>query len=374
MRGILLLIGLGIICGVGLAAQPERPLVGAIRWDAWTEWGWWQQFLAPKKWHSRLPFFAKVTGPDSIEMREDTQEVIDEEILMAAGAGLDYWAFDWYHPESNAGRNHMGDCLELYRKSKYRDKLNYCLILLGGGNGYTGGNHLTPLDKWPETVDWLVNCFTEPNYQKVLGNRPLVYFFSMENLGPYFGGDVKFRRALHYLRRKTQEAGLGEPYYAAMTFWPATGVEYLDKYRMDAISAYVNPGGADGKEQPYSLLAGLNRWYWNEVAKTGRAFIPTVNAGWDYRPLINEYNPDRNKDADWFVLPTREELRDHLQAAVDFVEANPTVCEARAIIIYAWNECAEGGWLLPTEDEGTLKLDAIRDVLRPEASQSALGD
>ena len=53
MRGILLLIGLGIICGIGLAAQPERPLVGAIRWDAWTEWGWWQQFLAPEKWHSR---------------------------------------------------------------------------------------------------------------------------------------------------------------------------------------------------------------------------------------------------------------------------------------------------------------------------------
>ena len=365
MRWILLAIMLLAPCGAGFAGGAERPIVGAIRWDAWTEWGWWQQFLAPEKWHSRLPYFAKVTGQDSIEMREDNQRTIDEEILMSAEAGLDYWAFDWYHPESNAGRNHMGDCLELYRKSKYRDKLNYCLILLGGGNEQTGGNHLTPLDKWPETVKFLVSCFVEPNYQKVLDDRPLVYLFNIENLGPYFGGDVEFRRKLHYLRRKTQEAALGEPYYAVMTFWPATGVEYLDKYRMDAISAYVNPGGANGKEQSYSLLAGLNRWYWNEVKRTGRAFIPTVNVGWDYRPLINEHNPDRKEDADWFIPPTKQELADHMQAALHFVRDNPETCEARAIILYAWNEFAEGGWLCPTHSEGTYKLDALASVLRP---------
>ena len=43
-----------------------KPLVGAIRWDAWQENGGIQaaveKTLGPNHWHYRLPFFARVTG------------------------------------------------------------------------------------------------------------------------------------------------------------------------------------------------------------------------------------------------------------------------------------------------------------------------
>ena len=65
-----------------------------------------------------------------------------------------------------------------------------------------------------------------------------------------------------------------------------------------------------------------------------------------------------------------EEIAQHLQRAVQFVDANPDVCEVRAIIIYAWNEHDEGGWLVPTWQkdggEDNRRLEAIRAVLRPE--------
>ena len=39
--------------------------------------------------------------------------------------------------------------------------------------------------------------------------------------------------------------------------------------------------------------------------------------------------------------------------------ANPT----GVILIYAWNEIDEGGWLVPTQSEGDARLKAIAAVL-----------
>ncbi len=44
--------------------------------------------------------------------------------------------------------------------------------------------------------------------------------------------------------------------------------------------------------------------------------------------------------------------------------AHPEAAEANALLIYAWNENDEGGWLVPTLGEGSARLDAIREVLR----------
>lgn len=53
------------------------------------------------------------------------------------------------------------------------------------------------------------------------------------------------------------------------------------------------------------------------------------------------------------------------------LEANPEAGEAGAVIIYAWNEFDEGGWICPTLSEGTARLDAIRKVLpvKPDAAE-----
>lgn len=101
------------------------PVVGAIRWDAWTEWGYFQQFLQPKEWHDRLPFFSKTLPDGKVEIRCDNREVMDQEIAYARQAGLDYWAFDWYHPSSVPGKKFMTRCLDLYLSSSHRMDINY---------------------------------------------------------------------------------------------------------------------------------------------------------------------------------------------------------------------------------------------------------
>ena len=78
-------------------ARRSRPVVGAIRWDAWigdaagSDVGRQvERSLAPAAWHVRLPFYARELSPDQVQVRANRQEVMDREITYASAAGLDY--------------------------------------------------------------------------------------------------------------------------------------------------------------------------------------------------------------------------------------------------------------------------------------------
>ena len=206
----------------GPRAKGGRPLVGAIRWDAWThwagenEWGGYEACLGPRQWHDRLPFYARVVSDEKVEIRADTQEIMDQEIAYASEGGVDYWAFGWYHPQGWPNAENMTRSFDLYLSSARASDVSYCLILFGGP-------HLGPKEDWPATVDYLVERFSDANYQKVLGDRPLVYLFVLGEFAPHFGDEAEAKKALSLLRERSLAAGLGDPYMAAMCFWPPGG-------------------------------------------------------------------------------------------------------------------------------------------------------
>ena len=85
---------LALACTAAWAAEPAgqaRPIVGAIRWDAWYGRGGpvaeVERSLGPKKFHFRLPFFAHVLGDDKVSINGDSQETIDKEIALAPRRG-----------------------------------------------------------------------------------------------------------------------------------------------------------------------------------------------------------------------------------------------------------------------------------------------
>jgi hypothetical protein len=346
-------------------APRDRPAVGAIRWDAWThwagetEWAGYEKCLWPRQWHYRIPFYGKITGEDQAEVRADTQEVMDQEIAYAAAGGLSYWAFGWYHPRGWTNADNMTKSLDLYLKSERRSEVNYCLILMGG-------LHLGPKGEWPQTADYLAARFAEPNYQKVLKGRPLVYIFDMPNLLAYWGGEAEAKAGLAELRMASVAAGAGDPYVALMIWNPATDARLVEALGADALSAYVNPPGNDNREEPYSYAVALNRWFWNEAAKAGVPLIPTVTSGWDYRPMKLPEFPDRSLESSWIAPATPKELAAHVAGCLAWMREHPETCPAGAALVYAWNEFSEGGWICPTLQEGAARLDALRPVLRPE--------
>lgn len=355
------LLGCAAFAAEGLTPAP-RPVVGAIRWDAWFAGGRYERFLAPRQWHYRLPFYARVVSRDKVEVRSDTQEVMDREIAYAAGAGLDYWAFCYYHPKSFQTADSYNYGLRLYLASRRRADLNFCLILL---------QHVGPTDEWPGTVDRLVKLFKEPTYQKVLGGRPLLYVFGVDEIVARFGSREAAREALDRLRRRSVEAGLRSPYLVAQVFHAYRGAEHVDALGLDAVSAYSRPGGAGNEQHPYDELARTNRDFWNACKATGKQVIPIVNTGWDNRPRRGDPTIVQNPEGPWYEEPTPAQLAEHLRAALAWNGANPAYAEANAVLIYAWNESDEGGWLVPTLSESTARLDAVREVLRPGAAGGA---
>jgi len=341
---------------------PDRPIVGAIRWDAWhgpaSEVGLTvEKTLAPAQWHYRLPFYARMTGENTVEIRGDSQEIMDREIVYALDAGLDYWAFVVY-PDDHA----LSRGLHLYLTSPVRNRLRFCLILQGGWESRGG------LTAWPEKARRYVDLFREPMYQTVLDGRPLVYLYSVDDLvgAGRFDSWEQARLAMDQLRAITRQTVGKNPYVVAQGWSPEILARQVDLLALDAIGAYASNGGA--KAAPYRALAEHTERWWDAFAATGREMVPLATAGWDMRPRVETPVPwVQNGDINqYYEPPTPVELAAHVSNALTWCRNHPEAARARAVLIYAWNEFDEGGWLCPTLKEGTARLDALRAVLRPE--------
>jgi hypothetical protein len=341
------------------ATLPERrpPLVGAIRWDAWfgdlSDVGLMvEKTLGPRHWHDRLPFFARTDSTTGVQVRGNTQAVMDQEIDFAAEAGLDYWAFVVY-PSADA----LSAALHLYLNSPRKSRINFCLNLQGGWLGSEAA--------WPEAVQHYLSYFREPTYQTVLGSRPLVYLF---NAADMFGSGrfstVDFaRQAFDELRLACREAGVGDPYLVVQDWSPAVAHDFVKRLSGDAVSAYAADGRGQGA--PFEDLAAHTEAWWDQFAATGSPVVPLASAGWDPRPRIETRTPwhDYGSAAYYYQSPTPPALAAHVQAALQWVRDHPQVAEANAVLIYAWNEFDEGGWLAPTLSEGAARLEALQPIL-----------
>jgi hypothetical protein len=174
----------------------DRPTVGVIRWDAWNlvngqydEISYFShRAMTPEHYHYRLPFFAKVQPDMNFTINGDTQEVIDQEILYAKFAGLDYWAFDVYCSFGPNCTTNSPYCTEYYTQisnrycprnpayglyrylsSQYVSLINFTFVLLGS----------SPCGD--EFQEYYLEFMTHPQFQTVLGGRPLIYLFQFDD-------------------------------------------------------------------------------------------------------------------------------------------------------------------------------------------------
>jgi hypothetical protein len=325
------------------------PIVGAIRWDAWIgDIGnglvdasfvglQVERSLGPNRYHYRAPFYSKEISHDSIQCRCITSEIMDQEIAYAKYAGLDYWAFCWYPSHSG-----LDTARQLYLASSHRNDLKWCVIL--------GTN---PFDYNTDGA-WLVQRFKEDSYQKVLNGRPLVYVFPSTATKP---------DQIAQLRNMSKAAGIPELYIAVMEFSAKTAVTMADSLKADALSSYISWTGKNG-EPYFPVIPKADSTGWESYKETGRKVIPWVTLGHNTKPRIdNPVSWTKVESDQWVSDGTPQELAANLSNALQWVNKNRSVVEANAVLIYAWNEFDEGGWLCPTLGNNTSHLDAIEKVL-----------
>ncbi|MEY4086593.1 MAG: hypothetical protein RLZZ405_781 [Verrucomicrobiota bacterium] len=341
-----------LLSALALAAS-DRPTVGAIRWDAWSGGGVTAQVertLEPASHRLRLPWFATVDAAGRAHIDGSAPGVMEREIAYAQEAGLDYWAFLAY-PEADA----MSSALARYLRSPRRGELGFCLIL-----------HQTlsvPADRWPAELTRTLKLLKEPGYQQVDG-RPLIYAFDVKLDNP------TVKRRFDELRAAAK-AGGGDPYFVYMGWNPVRDYRTHAAEGFAAVSAYAHPG-AEPVFAKY--VDDFERHSWMNALSNQVPYVPLVTTGWDKRPR-QDHPVSWEKDAAYANQRTfpatakPDEIAVHLARALAFVKANPRICPARTLIIYAWNEHDEGGWLCPTwtpsGQADDSRVQAIRKVLRP---------
>lgn len=347
----------------GLAAawgECPRTVVGVVNWDCSLPSSTWfghyaTTSLSPAHFRHCTPFYADVKGPDQIDYHWRSVEEYEREMQYAIDAGIDYFAYCWYgelKPEDgkdftpvevrreNVCDPHVWELAtarQLHAKSKLRDKLKMCAILVT----------LHPLAD--AEVESLARAMKEPWYQTAQG-RPLLYLF---------GG--KGKGLLPRIRKACRAVGAGDPYAVVLAGrkFPSDGDEGVQ-----AISAYVD--GAHGVDI-FAETAARGRESNAQRVATGMDVIPTFTLGWDPRPRLEHPVPWCGYAKDRYMRPaTESEWLKEAASFADWVKTNRKSCPTGHILSFAWNEFEEGGWICPTwRPDGppdTSRVSAFRKV------------
>ena len=332
------------------------PSLGAIYWDGWFVGNPYQSELAPAAYQDRLPFYSTGYGTPKITVVNDSQAVMNQEILDAKKGGLSYFAFDWYSPATFTGADAYNHGLYDYLSSPDKADLNFSLLLQADSIGSKAN--------WRATAAVLVNMFKQPTYEKVLGNRPLVYMLDPSLLTQTFGSNAATLAAMTTLRNASIAAGLGSPYIVGQVGSAQEGVADIKTYGMDAIGSYENSPYENGQiaDFPHSELSNADQLFWNQTASTGKNVVPTITTGWDSRP---RWPGDVNGDAPgpYFTEATPTDVYNDVTTALNWTTTHQTSDTAQTVLMYAWNETDEGGWLVPTIAAGSARLNAIDRAL-----------
>ena len=279
--------------------------------------------------------------------RGDTVDVMEQQIDLAADHGITFFSFDWYwygNPTVTANDG-INAGLRNFMQATNRDRMKFNINIVDAGP--------TTIDsdaEWRQVADMLLPYLTDSQYLRVGGN-PLVTNFNAAGMT---------QANYNYFQQIASAAGLAEVEFAANVAGSTSLYQYVTRY--NAVPGW----GAGEVEYPYQSLTdyveGNDSWaagIWNTESGSPQSYIPVVMAGWDARPW--------NTPPSWYFNPSRTPaaVAAHLQKAIDWIDENPTLATPeRLVMIYAWNEFGEGGYIAPTlGDPHGLYLDAIHSVV-----------
>ena len=340
-------------------------IAGAIRWDAWYSRAdfsaYAQNDLGPEAFHYRAPLHCKVatSAVDCV----GNQDEMDAEITGCLG--------QWHKV---LGFRLVWVGVEPARLPGISMKIViFGIELIGAVSFATDALEARPFDKgnWRLIMQQWADRMAAPNYQKIsvdgVKNRPLLYILWHKNdVADFFAGDVRnVAVALSFLRERVVAAGLGPPYVVVLG--GVDGAQVVSTAGAQAISNYIS----GFRREPAGLYKDLDqqtRSYWAKLASTGAPVVPIAMVGWDTRPRHETagpwYRAPTHPDQ-YYALATPDELAEHIRAAVRYIQDNPRACPSKVLLIYSWDECDEGGCLMPTHGDPTgSHLSAIARIIR----------
>jgi hypothetical protein len=319
-------------------------LVGAIRWDNWRLDGDHGELLDDPALADRIPYFAVRLPNGKLGFPGDKPYVLAADVQYARSAGIDYFLFGYYL-DTGAWRRNKETARAINRT--YRAYLG--LPDRAGVRFAIMFNWSFPPEDIPEVVRVISEAARHPDYIATRDGAVPVFFFTpnVERWAKGFGGEEGAIKALADIRARVLAETGKRMYATSLLFGLAEGGPLAIRIGFDAFSTYANGTGTGGKAVPYGACAAGARTYWERAQRLPIGFPPTVTMGWDYRPMLErpDMQPPRDPNRSWCTPATDAEWTQQIHAAVAAAAANPRNERLQSIIIYAWNEFSEGGWI-----------------------------
>ncbi len=353
-------------CSKNSDAQEPKMKLGAYYFAGWSGKSPYDDGKPENAWAKGMPthFTRKLAtefaGRTPIwGWRDDTPELMERQIDLAAGNGIAYFSFCWYWKENKGPINvaaieksslHLP--MNLFMKAKNNNRMEFCLLVANHR-----GSEIVGTEAWKQAADyWIENYFMHPRYLRVDG-KPLLII--------YIPGEAN-KNGLDYLQEASRKAGLPGVAVVACRCCegPEDGFQFQTRYN-------IKPAGTWSSEHPvsekhsYKELMEANIKGWS--GSPDQPLIPVVTQGWDSRPWEGE-SPDgfHGRQVSWYFEKAKpKEFGKLLKELVEWMDEHPTqITKDRLAMIYAWNENGEGAWLMPTKDDPKgAYLKAIRKVV-----------
>lgn len=315
--------------------------------------------LSVAQHQTRAPWFAQSLSAQTLRI-EATQANIDQDCVYAANGGIKYWVYGWYANagEPNNGTNSLCTEWKLYQTSPNKNLVNWCLdISMQGFVAYVNSDLTT-----------LINYVKQTNYEKITGNRPLIYFGSNEG-----SNTTGVAAAITTFNATCTANGLGIPYYVVMNFDPVAAATAVTTVGANAITTYARAVGGIGSCFPFASFISDQSAQWNAFKVAGKDVVLNLTSGWNTIPIRSRGDPGDSYSRggieangyDYVTPATTTELVTLANNAKAFIAANPTVCVVNTALWYAWSEHTEGGYLRPlwsATGPNTSRLDALASV------------
>ncbi len=339
-----------LVALIPVSAQGEQPkpraLVGAYYFDGWSGQTYHITELLKTEFADRKPVWG---------WKDDTVEVMQKQIDYCADHGIAFWSFCWYYPEGEKKTTPLNNALDLYLQSPNCQRMQFCLLVANHG-----GFRIGPKD-WDACCEKWITLFRQPTHLR-LDDQPLLIFFSPEELQQAFGGAEGVRKALESLRAKAKEAGLPGVAVAACT-GPGGNFAELARSGYTLLTGYNYSLGwmsGDGSKPFRSLIEGNQKILQQFAERTTLPYVPVITVGWDRRPWEKGSLPPE-KLSTWYPDRTPKLVEEFVGAGMKWLDDHPDkATPQRLLLLYAWNENGEGGYLTPTEADGTEYLKAVQ--------------
>ena len=342
-------------------ASKKRTMVGVYYFDGWS--GKHRKANDPNEpWAKNAPTHLTIRLLEDFPEREpvwgwrsDSQEIMERQIDLAADNGIDFFLFCWYWKDDGGPINlevikndpkHTSLGLYLKAKNKHRVKFG---LLIANHRGYD----IKGPDNWEVAVKHWMQYFNDPQHVTVDGKPLVVIFGSGDGIDNECLARMQETAKKEGLKNGLSIAGCGEPAMKKSGFTHSTHYNLTSGY------------SAASEEHKYQELIDNAKKRW--VGTEEQPHMPLLNCGWDKRPW--EGPRGQGTVEGWYFPDSSPELfGNFIKDAIQWMDDNPTkATKERIILIYAWNENGEGGYLVPTKgDPNAEKLKMIKSIVLPE--------